>query len=99
MTLARGQWGKRVAAKVEKSVEAVLLYLGCIRAGCVFLPLNPAYQAGELSHLIGDARPTLFVGRPQGIELCRKIPAELGVPHVLAAVYLRLSALVAQCLS
>lgn len=75
--------GDRVAAQVEKSVEAVFLYLGCIRAGCVFLPLNPAYQAGELSHLIGDARPTVLVARPQGIEVCRKVATDVGVAHVL----------------
>lgn len=75
--------GDRVAAQVEKSVEAVFLYLGCIRAGCVFLPLNPAYQAGELTHLIGDAQPAILVARPQGIEMCRKVAAEAGVAHVL----------------
>lgn len=75
--------GDRVAAQVEKSAEAVFLYLGCIRAGCVFLPLNPAYQEGELSHLIGDARPTILVARPQGIDVCRKVAAESGVSHVI----------------
>jgi malonyl-CoA/methylmalonyl-CoA synthetase len=75
--------GDRVAAQVEKSVEAVFLYLGCIRAGCVFLPLNPAYQAGELTHLIGDAQPTVLVVRPQGSEMCRKVAAEAGVAQVL----------------
>lgn len=77
------QPGDRVAAQVEKSVEAVFLYLGCIRAGCVFLPLNPAYQSGELTHLISDAQPTVLVTRPQGLETCRRIAAETGVPHVL----------------
>lgn len=75
--------GDRVAAQVEKSLEAVFLYLGCIRAGCVFLPLNPAYQAGELTHLIGDAQPVVLVARPQGMEVCRRIAGETGVSHVL----------------
>jgi len=30
----------RVAAQVEKSPQAVFLYLGCLRAGCVFLPMR-----------------------------------------------------------
>src|SRR6218665_485917 len=34
--------GSRVAAQVEKSVEALLLYLATLRAGHVFLPLNTA---------------------------------------------------------
>ncbi|MCB1975329.1 MAG: AMP-binding protein, partial [Burkholderiaceae bacterium] len=35
--------GSRVAVQVEKSVEALLLYLATLRAGLVFLPLNTAY--------------------------------------------------------
>ncbi len=31
--------GDRIAAQVEKSAEALFLYLGCLRAGGVFLPL------------------------------------------------------------
>lgn len=37
--------GSRVAVQVEKSVEAMMLYLATLRAGLVFLPLNTAYQA------------------------------------------------------
>ena len=57
--------GDRVAAQVEKTPEALLLYLGAIRAGMVFLPLNPAYQRHELEYFLGDAKPGLFVCRPQ----------------------------------
>ena len=57
--------GDRVVAQVEKSPEALLLYLACLRAGAVFVPLNPAYQRHELAHFIKDAAPRLFVCRPQ----------------------------------
>jgi malonyl-CoA/methylmalonyl-CoA synthetase len=40
--------GDRVAVQVEKSPEAVLLYLACLRAGAVFLPLNTAYTPAEV---------------------------------------------------
>ena len=36
--------GARIAVQVEKSVEAMMLYLATLRAGYVFLPLNTAYQ-------------------------------------------------------
>src|ERR1041384_2199488 len=52
--------GDRVAAQVEKSPEALFLYLACLRAGAVYLPLNPAYTAAELSYFIADAEPSLF---------------------------------------
>jgi malonyl-CoA/methylmalonyl-CoA synthetase len=53
--------GDRVAAQVEKSPAAVLLYLACLRAGAVFLPLNTAYRAAEVAYFLGDAEPSLFV--------------------------------------
>src|SRR5262245_15839446 len=56
--------GDRVAAQVEKSVPALILYLATVRAGGVFLPLNTAYTAAEVSYFLEDAQPTLFVCDP-----------------------------------
>ncbi len=65
--------GDRVAAQVEKSAEALFLYLGCLRAGCVFLPLNPAYTRGEVAYFLGDARPGLFVCAPERQEEAQEL--------------------------
>jgi malonyl-CoA/methylmalonyl-CoA synthetase len=56
--------GDRVAVQVEKSVEALILYLACLRAGAVYLPLNTAYTLTELEYFIGDAEPALVVCDP-----------------------------------
>ncbi len=56
--------GDRVAVQVEKSIDAIMLYLGCLRAGAVFLPLNTAYTTAELEYFIGDAEPALIVCDP-----------------------------------
>ena len=53
--------GARVAVQAEKSVEALLLYLAVLRAGLVYLPLNTAYQAGEIEYFIGNAEPSVVV--------------------------------------
>jgi malonyl-CoA/methylmalonyl-CoA synthetase len=53
--------GDHIAVQVEKSVEAMMLYLATLRVGAVFIPLNTAYQAGELIHFINDSQPKLFV--------------------------------------
>ena len=53
--------GDRVAVQVEKSAEVILLYLGTVRAGAVFLPLNTAYTAPEIAYFLGDSEPALFV--------------------------------------
>src|SRR5205807_1927590 len=56
--------GDRVAVQVEKTPQAVLLYLATLRAGAVYLPLNTAYTLAELDYFIGDAEPVLIVGDP-----------------------------------
>ena len=53
--------GDRVAVQVEKSPDAILLYLACVRAGAVFLPLNTAYTLPEVAYFVGDAEPRLVV--------------------------------------
>jgi len=54
----------RVAAQVGKSAEAILLYLACLRAGAVYLPLNSGYTRSELEYFIEDAQPRLFIVEP-----------------------------------
>ena len=74
--------GDRVAAQVEKSAEALMVYLAALRAGAVYLPLNTAYTAGELRYFLGDAEPALFVCRPELAEPMRALAGEVGVPQV-----------------
>lgn len=74
--------GDRVAAQVEKSAEALLLYLGCLRAGCVFLPLNPAYTRGEVAYFLDDARPGLFVCAPERLEEAQELAWACRLPRV-----------------
>ncbi len=58
------QPGDRVAVQAGKSIEALMLYLGTLRAGGVFLPLNTAYTGAELGYFLGDAEPLVFVCDP-----------------------------------
>lgn len=56
--------GDRVAVQVEKSPQALALYLATVRAGAVFLPLNTAYTPSEIAYFVGDAEPALVVCDP-----------------------------------
>ena len=56
--------GHRVAMQAGKSVEALALYLACLRAGALFLPLNTAYTTAELEYFLDDAEPTVAVCDP-----------------------------------
>jgi len=56
--------GDRVAVQVEKSPQALLVYLACLRAGVAYLPLNTAYQEAELEHFLRDAEPRAVIAQP-----------------------------------
>lgn len=75
--------GDRVAAQVEKTPEALVLYLATVRAGMAFLPMNPAYQRHEVEYFLADAEPGLFVCRPQMRELADELAAKIGACTVL----------------
>lgn len=77
------QPGGRIAVQVDKSPEALLLYLASLRAGTVFLPLNPAYTQQEVEYFLNDAQPGLFVCRPQFREAALLLAAQSGVAHTL----------------
>jgi malonyl-CoA/methylmalonyl-CoA synthetase len=53
--------GDRVGLQAEKSVEAVMIYLGVLKAGAVFLPLNTAYTHAEVDYFVHDAEPRVFI--------------------------------------
>jgi len=74
--------GSRVAVQVEKSVEAMLLYLATLRAGHVFLPLNTAYQSGEIEYFVGNAEPAVVVCTPGNFGWVSKIAFKAGTQHV-----------------
>jgi len=59
------QKGDRVAVQVDKSPEALCLYLACLRIGAIFIPLNTAYRTGEIGYFLSDAEPVVFICRPE----------------------------------
>lgn len=69
--------GDRVAVQVEKSPRALMLYLACVRAGAVYLPLNTAYTLTEIEYFVSDAEPQLIVCDPKN----REGIAQIGAAH------------------
>ena len=72
----------RIAVQVEKSPEALMLYLATIRAGYVYLPLNTAYRAAEMAYFIDNAQPAVVVCSPQHFGWVSQIAFGSGVSHV-----------------
>src|SRR5690606_13280914 len=77
------QPGDRVAVQVDKSPEALILYLGVVAAGAIYLPLNAGYTLAELEYFIGDAEPRVVVCRPSVETELAPLAKKLGVAHCL----------------
>ena len=76
--------GDRVAMQVEKSPRALILYLACLRAGAVCLPLNPAYRERELDYLLGDAEPRVVVAQPASMDRLATLCERHGIGELLS---------------
>jgi malonyl-CoA/methylmalonyl-CoA synthetase len=74
----------RVAVQVEKSVEALMLYLAVLRAGHVFLPLNTAYQKAEIEYFIGNAEPAMVVCSPKHFGWVSQLAFKAGTKNVFS---------------
>jgi malonyl-CoA/methylmalonyl-CoA synthetase len=74
--------GDRVSVQVEKTPEALCLYLACLRAGFVFHPLNMAYTANELEYFLNNAEPAVVVCDPKNDTAIKQIADAAGTRHV-----------------
>jgi malonyl-CoA/methylmalonyl-CoA synthetase len=72
----------RIAVQVEKSPEALMLYLATIRAGYIFLPLNIGYRAAEVEYFVGNAEPAVVVCSPANFGWISQIAFKAGTQHV-----------------
>jgi len=71
--------GARVAAQVEKSPQALALYLATVRAGLVYLPLNTAYRESEIAYFLGNATPAVFVCDPENLSWAEPLAKQMAV--------------------
>ncbi|OZI71137.1 malonate--CoA ligase [Bordetella genomosp. 12] len=74
--------GARVAVQVEKSPEALLLYLATLRAGYVYLPLNTAYRESEVQYFLDNAEPAVVVCASGNLEWVSRAAQAAGTRHV-----------------
>ena len=57
--------GDRVAVQIEKSPHSLAIYAACVQSGLVFLPLNTAYTARELSYFMEDSGARVIICDPK----------------------------------
>ena len=81
------QSGDRVAVQVDKSAEAVFLYVACLRIGAVFVPINVANTPNEVEYYLRDSQPRVAIVRPQDRALLEPLArqAQVGCVETLGA--------------
>jgi amino acid adenylation domain-containing protein len=68
--------GARVAACLDRSIECVSVLLGVLKAGAVYVPLDPGYPPARLAFMLDDSKAAVVVSTT---ALRRRLPAR-GVP-------------------
>ena len=71
--------GDRVVSQTDKSADTVALYLGCLRRGVIYVPLNTAYTEKELAYFLADAEPRLLVVQPEKRETLAALPGDFAI--------------------
>ena len=75
--------GDCVSVQVEKSPEALCLYLACLRGGFVFHPLNLAYTTSELEYFLNNAEPAAVICDPDREVAIKELAHSAGAQVVL----------------
>jgi len=75
--------GDRVAVQAPKTQAMLELYVATVLAGGVFLPLNTAYTASEITYFLTDAKPWIFVCDPKCEDELSAVAKDAGVDQVL----------------
>ena len=74
--------GDRIAVRVDKSIESILLYLACLRIGAVYVPINTDHSASEVEYFLQDAQARLAIVRPNDAAPLSRIAARAGVAQL-----------------
>ena len=70
--------GDRIAVQIEKSIQSIAVYAACTQAGLIFLPLNTAYTAKEISYFVNDSEASILLCDSKRAEVLGAIAITAG---------------------
>jgi amino acid adenylation domain-containing protein len=76
--------GDRVAVYLDNSVEAVLSIFGILRAGAVFLVVNPTTKSEKLTYILNNCRARTLITHAKKLDLIRSCWEQ--TPHLESVV-------------
>ena len=69
--------GDRIAVLHHNSPYVFEVYIGAIKAGAVAVPVNPAYTASEITHILEDSGARLLLMHQDFVERVKEIESPL----------------------
>ena len=67
--------GSIVAILAEDAIEVITSIIGILKAGCVFVPLEPRIPESRLQAMIAEVSPTWFIVEPEFLPRLEKVVA------------------------
>jgi len=72
--------GDRIILSAAASVELAVAHVAALRLGLIAVPVNGAYQRGELAHIVSDAEPrAAVVDRPEWTRWLSELDPDMAV--------------------
>jgi malonyl-CoA/methylmalonyl-CoA synthetase len=71
--------GDRLVLQAEKSPYCLAVYAACMQSGVIFLPLNNAYTANEVSYFVADSGAKIFICDPAYKKTLTNLKDEFGI--------------------
>ncbi|MFD9906702.1 amino acid adenylation domain-containing protein [Streptomyces sp. NPDC059063] len=79
-----------VALALPRTAATLVAVLAVLKAGAAYVPVDPAYPAERIAHILGDARPALVITTADTRIATAEVPRlVLDDPHTAAAVAAR----------
>ena len=71
--------GDRLVLQAEKSPYCLAVYAACLQSGIIFLPLNNAYTASEVSYFVADSGAKVLICDPAYEGALTDLKDEFGI--------------------
>lgn len=72
--------GDRLVVQAGNSAQLLALYLGALRTGVVFVPIDPACAATEAARILSEVEPDLFVATSSCIDSIQPLMPPYRIP-------------------
>ncbi|MFC4079019.1 amino acid adenylation domain-containing protein [Amycolatopsis samaneae] len=78
--------GDLVALALERDLEMVLSIVATVKAGAVYVPVDPEYPRERIAAVVEDSGARLLIGTEDVLGLFPDLPGIAGTPESLAAI-------------